>query len=77
MEDKTKYGEMSHGDDTPLLTKQDVEKALGYEIQDFSVEPTYMGNTLVGYNVRIVPISVIEKLNHKITIANIKDFEDE
>ena len=44
------------------LTKQDVEVMLGYEINDFTIEPVFNCENLIGYSIRVIPVQPPEEI---------------
>lgn len=42
------------------ITKEDIEKQLGYEVQDFNATLVYSDTELIGINIQVVPKRAIE-----------------
>lgn len=61
-----------------MIKKQDIEKALGYEINDFDISPVFVEDKFTGLSVRVVPKRKIEfiDLNFKVLPTGTK-FEDD
>ncbi len=54
------------------INKQELEKILGYEIENFKIEPVFDGEKLIKFNILIQPKTKIEflDLNFKILYTN-------
>jgi hypothetical protein len=61
-----------------MINKQNIEKALGYEINDFDFSPIFIEDKIIGLSVRVVPKRKIEfiDLNFKVLPTGI-NFEDD
>jgi hypothetical protein len=55
------------------ITKEMIEKELGYEIK-FKLEPLYVNGECVGLNVNVEPKRKLEFINTTITIGKSSDF---
>jgi len=53
-----------------VINKKELEKLLGYEISDFSVEPKFNDDEFVGLDIKVVKIKkrTVEFINNKITV---------
>ena len=51
-----------------IINKKELEKLLGYEISDFSVEPKFNGDVFVGLDIKVVKKQTVEFINTKITV---------
>ena len=59
-----------------IITKQEIEEQLGYEIKDFNVTPVILDDEIVGYNVMVEPISKVEFINVSIKVTPSSTFDD-
>ena len=59
------------------ITKEMIEKELGYEINKFELEPLYENDKCIGLKVNVEPRNKIEYINNTITIGKSSDFDDE
>lgn len=50
------------------ITKEDIEKLLGYKINHFKIEPLKCENDEMGLSIYVVPMQTIDKIF--ITISN-------
>lgn len=57
-----------------MITKEMIEKEVGYEINNFELEPLYKDTKCIGLNVKIEPKKVLEFINNTITIGKSDDF---
>jgi hypothetical protein len=55
---------------TETITKENIEKTLGFEIADFKTKPIFFNNELIGYSIYVTPVSIIEKINISLTFTN-------
>ena len=55
------------------ITKEMIEKELGYEINKFKLEPLYKYGECIGLNVKVEPKRKLEFINTTITIGNSSD----
>lgn len=68
-----KNGELKHGEEVEPLTKEKVEKMLGYPVKDFSIDPIFDDNKqILSFNLIVEPI----KSEESIIIQRIKSNED-
>lgn len=51
------------------ITKQIVEKALGYEIDEFECDPVFDKETIIGYSIRIKPKTDLVFMENKVIIG--------
>lgn len=59
------------------ITKEMIEKELGYKIKDnFQVEPLHENGVCIGLNVKVEPKIKHESINTSITIMSTKDFQN-
>jgi hypothetical protein len=56
------------------ITKEMIEKELGYEINEFKLEPLNKDGECIGLSVNVVPKRKLEFINTKITIGKSSDF---
>jgi len=56
------------------ITKEMIEKELGYEINKFKLEPLYKDGECIGLNVNVEPKRKLEFINTTITIGKSSDF---
>lgn len=56
------------------ITKEMIEKELGYEINKFKLEPLYIDGECVGLSVNVEPKRKLEFTNTTITIGKSSDF---
>ncbi len=56
------------------ITKEMIEKKLGYEINKFKLEPLYENSECIGLNVNVEPKHRLEIINTPITISKSSDF---
>ena len=56
------------------ITKEMIEKELGYEINKFKLEPLYENGKCVGLSVNVEPKRKLEFINTTITIGKSSDF---
>jgi hypothetical protein len=56
------------------ITKEMIEKHIGYEINKFKVDPLYKDGECIGLNVNVEPKSKVEFINTTITIGKSSDF---
>jgi hypothetical protein len=56
------------------ITKEMIEKELGYEINKFNLEPLYENGECIGLNVKVEPKKKPEFINTTITIGKSSDF---
>ncbi len=54
------------------ITKEMIEKELGYEISNFKLEPIYENNC-IGLNILVEPKTKLDFIEHKITIQSTKN----
>jgi len=57
------------------ITKEMIEKELGYEINSFKLEPFYMNGECVGLSVGVEPKRRVEFIAMTITIEKSSDYE--
>lgn len=55
------------------ITKEYLEHQLGYNIQDFNLEPLYEGEICIGLSIQVVPEQSIKEITITGIISN--DFE--
>ena len=51
-----------------IITKEQIEKEVGFKIQDLKLEPLYEGNVCVGLKVNVVPEQKIETINIQFSV---------
>lgn len=56
------------------ITKEMIEKEIGYEINEFKLEPLYENGECVGLGVNVEPKRKLEFINTTITISKSGDF---
>lgn len=56
------------------ITKEMIEKELGYEINKFKLEPLYKDGECIGLNVKVEPKKKLEFVITTITIGKTGDF---
>jgi hypothetical protein len=59
------------------ITKEMIEKELGYEINKFKLEPLYKNGECIGLNVNVEPKGEVEFINITIAIGKSSDFNAE
>jgi len=52
-----------------MITKEQIEKELGYEIQDFSFDYVKDGDEILGISVRVVPKQAVEYIDVNFTLT--------
>ena len=50
------------------ITKEMIEKSLGYEINWFKLEPVYLDGKCIGLNINVEPKKEVEFINVSVTI---------
>ena len=46
-----------------IINKKDIERYLGYPVQDYKIEPDYVNGKLVGFSIMVVPETILENIN--------------
>lgn len=56
------------------ITKEDIEKQLGMEVQSIKIEPLYENGECIGLNILVQPIKTAEHINVDFKISPSSDF---
>jgi hypothetical protein len=51
-----------------VISKEDIEKQIGYEIENFNLEPLYANGKCIGLNVMVQPKCKVEFITMDFTI---------
>ncbi len=56
-----------------FIEKEDLEKILGYKIQEFNIEPVYINEKLTSISINVIPIQSLKEIK---TIGIINDLNN-